>query len=199
MQALLEHSVQNYGPLPSELRPRRIRSRTQSRPSPYPQAQARAAIIKTATPPSPQVYRSIPDTRHKPVPASVLQQIPVNHNSNVTMAAASTEFLKPLVTDVEPKHGNAFGLARVGSTAHRSAFGWTKRSTGKSSTDQKENVVGQGSVTTYVPPLCPLGVGLLMVLVCFVLVYRPGASLRLSRPRPRGRTTPASQQRTTRF
>jgi len=36
MQALLEHSVQNYGPLPSRLRPRRVRSCTSSRPTPYP-------------------------------------------------------------------------------------------------------------------------------------------------------------------
>lgn len=39
MQALLEHSVQTYGPLPSDLRPRRrVRSRTSSRASPYPQS-----------------------------------------------------------------------------------------------------------------------------------------------------------------
>ncbi|OBZ78004.1 hypothetical protein A0H81_01655 [Grifola frondosa] len=36
MQAMLEHSQKNYGPLPSELRPRRVRSRTSSRASPYP-------------------------------------------------------------------------------------------------------------------------------------------------------------------
>ena len=36
MRALLEHSKENYGPLPSELRPHRVRSRTTSRVSPYP-------------------------------------------------------------------------------------------------------------------------------------------------------------------
>ncbi|KAI0357590.1 hypothetical protein OH77DRAFT_1519472 [Trametes cingulata] len=36
MQAMLEHSQKNYGPLPSELRPHRVRSRTSSRASPYP-------------------------------------------------------------------------------------------------------------------------------------------------------------------
>ncbi|KAI6028122.1 hypothetical protein EDC04DRAFT_164044 [Pisolithus marmoratus] len=36
MQALLEHSIQNYHHLPSELGPRRMRSRADSRPSPYP-------------------------------------------------------------------------------------------------------------------------------------------------------------------
>jgi hypothetical protein len=145
MQALLEHSVQNYGPLPSELRPRRVRSRTQSRPSPYPKAQARAAIAKIVTPPSPEVHRT-------PVP--VLQQIPINRNTNLISTAPSLETLKPfspLAIKVEPKRENAFGLAsaarpRVGSTARRTA---TKRTTGKSSTNQKENVVGQGSVMTY--------------------------------------------------
>ncbi|KAI0697861.1 hypothetical protein BC835DRAFT_1413371 [Cytidiella melzeri] len=36
MQALLEHSRQNYGPIPSELCPHRVRSRTSSRPTLYP-------------------------------------------------------------------------------------------------------------------------------------------------------------------
>jgi hypothetical protein len=77
--------------------------------------------------------------------------------------------------------------------AHRSTFGWTERNTGKSPTDQKENVVGQGLVVMYVLSFCPLGVGLLvgllMIRVCFIIVFRPGESLRLSRPRPRGWTT----------
>jgi hypothetical protein len=57
MKALLEHSLQSYGPLPSELRPRRMRFRVNSRPSPYPRTiktsftsapsteQMRAAIV----------------------------------------------------------------------------------------------------------------------------------------------------------
>jgi hypothetical protein len=61
MQDLLEHFVQNYSPLPSELRPRRVRSRT----SPYFQAQARAAITKIVTPPSPEVRRTpVPVLQH---------------------------------------------------------------------------------------------------------------------------------------
>ncbi|KAF9457373.1 hypothetical protein BDZ94DRAFT_1175700 [Collybia nuda] len=169
MQALLEHSVQNYGPLPSELRPRRMRSRTQSRPSPYPQARVTRAI-----PPSPEKKKqSVSDSR---VFGTPLQQIPINHN--ILSVAPSLEALKPfspLVVDIEPKRENAFGLApharpRVASTARRTALGWSKRSTGKSSTDQKENIA-QGTIMT------------------------PGESLRINRPRPRGRPTPASQQR----
>ncbi|KAF8872637.1 hypothetical protein BD779DRAFT_1572174 [Infundibulicybe gibba] len=171
MQALLEHSVQNYGPLPSELRPRRVRSRTQSRPSPYPQAR----ITKTA--PSPEPLRMMMPDTHRPLHTPpVLQQVPVN--SNIMSAVPTLDALKPfspLVLDVEPKRENAFGLApaarpRVASTARRSALGWSKRSNGKSSSDQKENV-SQGSIMT------------------------PGESLRLNRPRPRGRPTPASQAR----
>jgi len=49
MQALLEHSVQSYGPLPSELRPCRIRSCTSSRPSPYPQTQISKSTVSPMT------------------------------------------------------------------------------------------------------------------------------------------------------
>lgn len=71
-------------------------------------------------------------------------------------AAPSLQALKPfspLVVDIEPKRENAFGLApdvrpRVGSTARRTALGWSKRSTGKSSTDQKENAIGTGTIMT---------------------------------------------------
>ncbi|KAF8060726.1 hypothetical protein FPV67DRAFT_304096 [Lyophyllum atratum] len=174
MQALLEHSVQNYGPLPSELRPRRMRSRTSSRPSPYPHAR-----ISKVMPPSPE---KVQPTAHvninRSIATPVLQQIPVNRN--LMSAAPSLEALKPfspLVLDMEPKRENAFGLApnarpRVGSNARRTALGWSKRSTGagKSSTDQKENVA-QGTIMT------------------------PGESLRINRPRPRGRPTPASTAR----
>ncbi|TFK33165.1 hypothetical protein BDQ12DRAFT_448473 [Crucibulum laeve] len=174
MQALLEHSVQNYGPLPSELRPRRVRSRTQSRPSPYPQAR----IAKVTT--SPEQTRPSNADLHRSfaTPAAVLQQILVN--ANIMPSAPSLEALKPFspfMMNVEPKRENAFGLApnarpRVASTTRRTALGWSKRSNGaKHSTDQKENVVGQGMIMT------------------------PGESLRINRPRPRGRATPATQPR----
>jgi hypothetical protein len=149
MQALLEHSVQNYGPLPSELRPRRIRSRTQSRPSPYPQNRTIKPVISpenTNRPSNADLTRSFN--------TPVLQQVPVNPNIS-SSPAPSLDVLKqfsPLTLEVEPKLENSFGLTpaarpRVGSIARRTAFGWSKRSTGKSSTDQKENV-GQGIIMT---------------------------------------------------
>ncbi|KAG5641013.1 hypothetical protein DXG03_006381 [Asterophora parasitica] len=174
MQALLDHSVQNYGPLPSELRPRRMRSRTSSRPSPYPQAR----VVNKVVPPSPEKVHPAKDINTtRSFGAPVLQQIPVNKNL-VSAAAPALDIMKPsspLVVDIEPKRENAFGLApharpRVASTARRSALGWSKRSSGKTSTDQKENT-GQGTIMT------------------------PGESLRINRPRPRGRPTPASTAR----
>ncbi|KAF8959872.1 hypothetical protein BDZ97DRAFT_1666634 [Flammula alnicola] len=183
MQALLEHSVQTYGPLPSDLRPRRMRSRTSSRPSPYPQARISKG---TLSPEQTRISNSIIDHQRTPV----LQQKPVNKNIHMMATAPSLEALKPfspLVMDIEPKRENAFGLApnvrpRVGSTARRTALGWSKRSNGngKSSTDQKENVAATGIVMT------------------------PGDTLRLNRPRARGRPTPggrtpASQNRAIRI
>ena len=149
MQALLEHSVQSYHPLPSELRPRRVR--TSSRASPYPQSRvSKVTISPDQTRPSePEVQRAFA--------TPVLQEVKVN--TNLMPVAPSLEAIKPfspIFMDIEPKRENAYGLApmarpRVASTARRTALGWSKRSTGgKSSTDQKENVVGQGAVMTYV-------------------------------------------------
>ncbi|KAJ6619274.1 hypothetical protein B0H10DRAFT_2216971 [Mycena sp. CBHHK59/15] len=141
MQALLEHSVRNYGPLPSELGPRRVRSRTQSRASPYPRPSQTAS-------PELQTQRPSPAVLHH------------TFSSNAALQAVERE--------------NAWGLApnarpRVASAARRTALGWAKRST-KASTDLKENSItaGQGS-----------------------FMMTPGESLRISRPRPRGRPTPA--------
>ncbi|KAJ6514305.1 hypothetical protein C8R47DRAFT_962300 [Mycena vitilis] len=150
MQALLQHSVQNYGPLPSELGPRRVRSRTSSRASPYP----RQGLI----PASPDQQRSSPAALHR-LASSPLRPLEVNPNVDVHMS--------PVV--LSPKRENAWGLApnarpRVASATRRTALGWTRRST-KASMDLKENNTSMSGI--------------------------PGDSLRLSRPRPRGRPTPA--------
>lgn len=139
MQALLEQSVQNYGPLPSELRPRRMRSRTQSRPSPYPDPRK---IKVNQDQPSPS-EASPPTPVFVPFKPSVLQ--PVVHDHNIMSPAPTLDVLKPfspLVVEVKPKRESVFGTARprVGSNARRSNLGWSKRSTGKSSTEAKENV-----------------------------------------------------------
>ncbi|KZP22138.1 hypothetical protein FIBSPDRAFT_953223 [Athelia psychrophila] len=164
MQALLQHSIDNYGPLPSELR--RIRSRTTSRPSPYPQSRA------TKTSSNSDHRRPIAMDQHtlvsvptpKQTPTAALK--PVSMNPNVVYSQPPVpkhEFLKgsPLP---DPELVKNFGLPRprVPSNARRSALGWSKRSTGK------ENNTSQGSIMT------------------------PSDSLRINRPRPRGRPTPGS-------
>ncbi|KAF9449617.1 hypothetical protein P691DRAFT_799115 [Macrolepiota fuliginosa MF-IS2] len=199
MKALLEHSVQTYGPLPSELRPHRIRSRRDSRPSPYPQSRPPKVTN------SPEMLRpSAPfsDAGRHSLVTPVLQQALLNKKMNVPVAAPildSIKSLPPLIPHDENTRkpeltqDNKRGITRprVASNARRTALGWTKRSTGPKgstepanitggklstgastmSTDQKENVVGMGNIIT------------------------PGDNLRFSRPRPKGRPTPASTTR----
>jgi serine/arginine repetitive matrix protein 2 len=87
---------------------------------------------------------------------SVLRPVNVNHNissSPPTLDIIVKDF-SPLVVNMdmgreqELKCENGVGVAttarpRVGSTARRTALGWSKRSNGKSSTDRKENAVGK--------------------------------------------------------
>ena len=117
---MLEHSQQTYGPLSSELRPRRIRSRTHSRPSPYPRAVER----------SPAVVRSV-DHSSPPVP-SLLQDRTANYN----IANVEVSPFVPTKNDLK----SIIGLPprpRVGSNARRTALGWTKRSTGRENKESK--------------------------------------------------------------
>lgn len=70
MQAMLVHSQKklNYGPLPSELRPHRVRSRTSSKASPYPLRAIRAAISPGKPRSSPmQVFVEVPVKPASPV------------------------------------------------------------------------------------------------------------------------------------
>ncbi|KAF5320363.1 hypothetical protein D9611_011342 [Ephemerocybe angulata] len=189
MKALLEHSVHTFGPLPAELR--RIRSRKNSRASPYPSTRFVSTI-----PASPAFERPVPsklsttstvfESKPDSAPTPVLKERKLN--AKKLNVAPSLEVLKPMspfamkVTgDGSPKKAglgvNGAVRPRVPSAARRSALGWSKRSNGaKTSTDsKKENVVGEGSI-----------------------VMTPGDSLRLNRPRPRGRT-PASQARAIRI
>ncbi|KAK0199510.1 hypothetical protein DFS33DRAFT_1388474 [Desarmillaria ectypa] len=164
MQALLEHSVQNYGPLPSELRPKRIRSRTSSRASPYPSTRT----LKAATA-SPELITKKEDDVYRNATSSPLGDI-FPHANIMTASPTPKPFSLPIE---ELKREGAWGPAatrpRVGSTARRTALGWAKRSNGKTPTDLKENTPKMGVVRS--------------------------ESLKLSRPRPKGRPTPARQIR----
>ncbi|KAA1479222.1 hypothetical protein DENSPDRAFT_830309 [Dentipellis sp. KUC8613] len=164
MQALLEHSQHTYGPLASDLRPRRIRSRTHSRPSPYPVA-SKASMSPAPRPAAAERMSTAPqESVYHPSP---LQQ-------RVFDANIRSSDISPFVPEKNGK--NSFGLParpRVGSNARRTALGWAKRSIGKENKENKENT-SQGTIAT------------------------PGDSLRISRPRPRGRPTPAARPQTIR-
>ncbi|KAI0746236.1 hypothetical protein C8Q80DRAFT_1271161 [Daedaleopsis nitida] len=179
MQALLEQSQKNYGPLPSELRPHRVRSRTSSRASPYPLRAIRSTLSPEKARASPmQVFSDVPNKSFVvPVPAahdqSILREVQRNTNVNVPTPPPALGELKPfspfnIELEASKQGKNAFGLParpRVTSSTRRAALGWSKRSTGKSSTqDCKENSV---------------------------IIPTPSETLRINRPRPRGRPTPA--------
>jgi serine/arginine repetitive matrix protein 2 len=144
MQAMLEHSLQNYGPLPSELRLRRARSRVNSRPSPYPRT------VKTSFTSSPStehlraaVTASLITSNDDDVPrhtsslSNPLQQITINPNISSTMSADAK---KCVVSPDKPDR--VFGLPlrpRLGSVARCTTAGWTKKSTGRTNIENKEN------------------------------------------------------------
>ncbi|KAK0475256.1 hypothetical protein IW261DRAFT_1422569 [Armillaria novae-zelandiae] len=163
MQALLEHSIQNYGPLPSELRPKRVRSRTSSRASPYPSTR----VLKAAA--SPELITKEQDNVYRNATSFPLGDV-LPHANMMTVSPASKPF-SPLIED--PKRENAWGPAatrpRVGSAARRAVHGWAKRNNGKTPTKLKENTSKMNMTRS--------------------------ESLRLSRPRPKGRPTPARQIR----
>ncbi|KAG2338846.1 hypothetical protein BDR05DRAFT_951659 [Suillus weaverae] len=189
MQALLEHSMQNYGPLPSDLRPRRMRSRVNSRPSPYPRTfktsftsspateQVRAAIVAAVAENAPN------DNMRAQGQFKALQQISVNPNimSPVVETTKAGELMKDAVMS-PGKLERVFGLPprpRVGSVARRAALGWAKRSTGRNGLENKENA-SIGNISLGAAP-SNMSQGL-----------ASSETLRLNRPRPRGRPTLAS-------
>ncbi len=150
MQAMLEHSQKTFGPLPSELRPHRVRSRTSSRASPYPLRAMRSITSPEKQRGSPiQVFSDTPSKRftsavHEP---SVLREV-WTANANVPTPPPALGEIKPfspfqVEIDTSKRGKNAMGLParpRVTSSTRRAALGWSKRSVGKSSTqDCKEN------------------------------------------------------------
>jgi hypothetical protein len=145
MRAMLEHSQQNYGPLPPELRCHRVRSRTYSRPSPYPQRTIKPASPEKSSPhPSPKKQEeTIADIAVATIPKP-LRPKSVNVNSK-TPAPAIKNFcpVSPFVVEFEKCKGDkSFNertiRPRVTSSTRRAALGWSKRNAGKSS-ELKEN------------------------------------------------------------
>ncbi|KAF7297196.1 hypothetical protein MIND_00952700 [Mycena indigotica] len=165
MQALLQHSVESYGPLPYELGHRRVRSRTSSRPSPYPSRQVLSQQSPNTITNSP---RPSPDDLNRAFMSPALQSIDFDPNVD----GPSFSMMSPL-GDKEKNWGLPTATRpRVPSAARRSALGWAKRST-KASSDLKENNLNNSAIS---------------------FIMSPNESLRISRPRPRGRPTPARRQ-----
>ena len=90
----------------------------------------------------------------------VLRELPVSSNVSTAPTLDALKPFSPLVimdTDKPKKltkdDKNVDKRPRVGSTARRTAFGWSKRSTGKSGQKEnasvgKENLVGTGTTPT---------------------------------------------------
>jgi len=144
MKAMLEHSQQNYGPLPPDLRCHRVRSRTYSRPSPYPQR-----IVKPASPerPSPQQSPQEQVFVADDTVVTVVQPLrPKSVNVNARTPAPAIKDLNPISPFIvefgKSKGDKSFNerilRPRVTSSTRRAALGWSKRKTGKSS-ELKEN------------------------------------------------------------
>ncbi|KAH9837979.1 uncharacterized protein C8Q71DRAFT_898946 [Rhodofomes roseus] len=178
MCAMLEHSQKNYGPLPSDLHPRRIRSRTSSRASPYPLPNHRSSFspdkpmqvhvdsspelhISPQHPPSFSVLREVPTNVKNQSPVPALEVIKPFTPFSVEFDKSRPDISKDSFVPPVPVR------PRVTSSVRRNALGW-KRQTGKSSSSSQKENAGQGMLIT------------------------PSETLRINRPRPqRGRPTPA--------
>ena len=190
MRALLEHSQQTYGPLPSELRAFRIRSRTSSRVSPYPAARA-AKISLSSSSASPDAVptpaSSSPALNAFTAPTtlapSVLQNRTVNSNAPHAAQSKKLDFpdVSPFLPENLTKMTNGLPRARVNSNSRRNNLGWAKRSTGKENKGHDTSAVGAGAL--YVHFFTP---GLIYMLTTS---YSPSETS-FRRPRPRGRPMP---------
>ena len=143
MKAMLEHSQQNYGPLPPELCCHRVRSRTYSRPSPYPQRTIKPASPERPSPqPSPQKRKETTANITVARATRPLQQKSTNSNTPAP-AIKNMNPVSPFVVEFDKCKGDKSfnGRAarpRVTSSTRRAALGWSKRNPGKSS-ELKEN------------------------------------------------------------
>ncbi|KAF8425040.1 hypothetical protein L210DRAFT_3489659 [Boletus edulis BED1] len=188
IQAMLQHSLRNYGSLPSDLRPRRARSRVNSRPSPYPRT------VKTSFTSSPSaenlratVAASLATSvdnvapRHLSPLSNPLQQILVNPNVPSAVPVESKQ--RVISPDKSERVFRPPPRPRLGSATRRAALGCSKKSTSRGGIENKENNIAISNI----------GIGSqATVNVSQGTIISPVDGLRLNRPRPRGRPTPAS-------
>ena len=173
-RSYLENSVQNYRPFPSKLGSRRMRS--SSRLPPYPQSRVSKTTISLDQ--SRLSNAEIPQA----LAAPVLQEVIVAIN-----AMLSIDVLKPFsplygcwTQERECIWSGSYGSSSCGISCSTNRS-WSN--TGKSSTDQKKN----GSQGTFVP------FSLVFYFICSRWLF--SADRWNIATRPRGRATPAMQQR----
>ncbi len=153
MRALLQHSKQNYGPLPSELRPHRSRSRTSSRVSPYPIRPRLAMSLEQR--PKEASFPTVNDTSGF---SAALREISINPNF-YNLSQPSIVDVKPFpLSAAEPdpskpeKKANATARPRVLSNTGKTALGGAKRTRKSSGKSNKENAdkenMSQGAIMT---------------------------------------------------
>lgn len=194
---MLEHSRQTYGPLPSELRSRRIRSRTSSRASPYPvrAIKSRASseqshvLSDDGTLESFEICKPFVSPARR-APVAPLQDTRFNPNIDPYPSSAfgvksfSSFSIKVDDSVVQEKNGVPLQpRQRVASGVKRTAPSSKKRNTGKSSTSECKENMSQASIIKYVP----LSVISSTMDTDKQFGNSPSDSLRISRPRPRGR------------
>ncbi|KAJ7585384.1 hypothetical protein C8J56DRAFT_892127 [Mycena floridula] len=131
IQVLLQHSIQNYGPLPSELRARR--DRTSSRPSPYPQSQqSHYPYSQQGSHYSQQArkFSTSPETKFSSSPEQArAPELPCTFTPALQeVKSATPSVIKTFPVDdselkKEKENNTAAIRPRVGSTAYRTALG----------------------------------------------------------------------------
>lgn len=152
MQAMLQHSLENYHSLPPELR--RIRSRQISRPSPYKTTSISLrpllmdAELNTPSQSASAIKPRFLDTELNGLlsHSGALSQLSIN--PNIKSPEHSYILKKPVLPaslEISDPGSIKFGLSttrpRVPSTTRRVALGWSKRS--NNTNDHKENNMAQ--------------------------------------------------------
>ncbi len=142
MTALLEHSKETYGPLSSELRPHRVRSRTSSRASPYPVRSPRSVVSPDRVKANMSSGRPFASPGDRSLP---LRSISIDPNISMCSVAPAVDIkpFSPFAFELEnSKEGKSVAGAprqRVTSSARRSALGWKKRGSKAAAGADKEN------------------------------------------------------------
>ncbi|GJE99043.1 hypothetical protein PsYK624_152830 [Phanerochaete sordida] len=200
MQALLEHSQKSYGPLSSEFLVHRVRSRTSSRATPYPVRARRGS--------NPTEHQAHAEPPSKSRPFASPRNSLHDSFSAISINPAMPVFSPPPVPSVRKqaskgdtaKTANGVPRPRVTSSTRRAALGWSKRnakenvnaSTAKSTGTVKSGAAMSNAGTT------KSNTGAVKSSTSSAhakenagTIFSASDSLRITRPRPRGRLAAA--------